>query len=363
MSTPEPAPGAELPALVVAGPAGRVAEVARAGAILRAALIGILVLSVVVPLLIAWTVSLGSSGKPPGDDPAFLVPIVVSSLVLVALALVLLVASHATSKFVARRTGRADVFLDRIVVYKGERTIEVPWSKVKRLDVSSPDYVQVVRAFELRGSTDLAVPTPDPTAQARLLEVGRRPRDPAAPAAAGSPPLRGREGLGSLLLVASGGAGWRSTKRRLELALGLLYVVVMTFVGLVRMGEIVSPAVTFLRTWLASWQIEVLITLAPIIAYRQARAWLGDYSTARAGRAELFEKGILFFRGDQVTVLRWGEIEAFDDGSADVLVVHGRRPEGARETIPTPDEALRVRVLALLDERGVPRADPDRLVS
>jgi len=348
---------AELPLLVAAGPTGRTATAARVLFFLRLGLLALLALSLAVPFIVVAVIPKGPPGKPPAANPAFLVPMIVASSSLLALALVLLLVNHLLQNYVLRRAGRVDVFLDRIVLYKKDRTIEVPWKKVKRLVVRSPDYVQIVRKLELRGSPLRAIPTPSQAAQWQLFELWAKQKDGTlAPGTAASPELLGRGSMGKLLLVAAGSARWKLAKFWLEFVAAGLYAGGMLYAALIREGRITSPWIDLVKSWLWGWQVAILVTIGPIVAYFFARRWLRDFATKRVGRAEVFEAGVVFYRADQMTPVPWSMLGGFDDSSADVieLQLKGSR---VRFTIPTPQEDLRVRVLALLEERGIPRLD------
>ncbi len=82
----------------------------------------------------------------------------------------------------------------------------------------------------------------------------------------------------------------------------------------------------------------------------------------RAGVVTFLEDRIVFERHRTkelafVLTILWEEVAAFDDGETDyVRLVVPKRPN-ARAYVPTKDEETRVRVLRLLEDRGIRRHD------
>jgi hypothetical protein len=101
----------------------------------------------------------------------------------------------------------------------------------------------------------------------------------------------------------------------------------------------------------------VIVLFATIAFYNR---WL----VPRSGVVKFLDEWIVIERFETrgydptaVDTFAWDEIDAYDDGEADYvrLLVRGR--PGARAYVPTKDEETRVRVLRLLEERGVRRHD------
>jgi hypothetical protein len=298
------------------------------------------------------------SGPRPSSGPGTATTIVVASMTVVGVLLLLsLLVRVFLQGYIQRRIGRADVFQDRIVLYKNERSYEVPWHKVKKLVVKSPHYVQIVRSGEIWGGPLYAVPTRDRETQLELIRLWEQSKR-GAPLVVETPKLLGRATTGELLLVASGGAGWKRASYWLHLGIALIYVSAIFSQSLARRGKL--PWMPLVST--GRWEIDFVAT---VISYRFIRRWLRNFTSSRIGRVEFFGDAIHFFRGDHATALLWRDVAGFDDGSGDFvrLVRQGGGKGSDAFTIPTPSEELRLRVLQLLDERGVPRVDTGRLVA
>jgi hypothetical protein len=89
--------------------------------------------------------------------------------------------------------------------------------------------------------------------------------------------------------------------------------------------------------------------------------WKTETILARAGRVTFLDDQVVFEKPGVIVGVRWDEILAYDDGSADfVQVLMKERASSSRAaylTIPTRAERDRVAVLELLDRRGVPRRE------
>lgn len=253
-------------------------------------------------------------------------------------------------RYVARRIGRADVFADKVVIYKNEIVYEVEWRKVKNL-VAKPDYIALYRTGDFGASTTTAIPCGDPETASAIIEIWRQYRRPDAP-----PPTRPAAPGGERLLVASGGGSWKKTKGWINFGLVVIYMTALFRDNIRRSWFPQMPRYTT-----GHWEIDFLIL---IVSYRIIRGWLMRFANARIGRAEFFPDAIKFFSGDDATTVQWSDVTGFDDGSADFVRVLRRGAKlGEWLSVPTPSEELRVRVLDLLEEKGIPRADAAGLVS
>ncbi len=80
---------------------------------------------------------------------------------------------------------------------------------------------------------------------------------------------------------------------------------------------------------------------------------------ARSGHVEFFVDRIAFSKHEGAVEVHWSDLAAYRDGSSEYvqLVRKGDRIASADLAVPTPDEATRVAVLKLLDDRGIAREE------
>ncbi len=103
-------------------------------------------------------------------------------------------------------------------------------------------------------------------------------------------------------------------------------------------------------------------------------AWMAEkLLRPKAGRVEFYENRIAFTKprardgvgtlgfGNDMDVhdftIGWESVVAFRDGSADFVELVSKVNTQSLLTVPTPREEDRVKVLALLTERGIPRRE------
>jgi hypothetical protein len=119
---------------------------------------------------------------------------------------------------------------------------------------------------------------------------------------------------------------------------------------------------------------RVLVRLGVIVAF--GGAYVAErFLRVKQGRVELHQDRIVFlksrsefrwwgwlgYRGSETKLHRvelpWSDVRSFDDGSSEFVMLVGKDGSSSYLTIPTLREEDRVKVLALLVERGVPRAE------
>ncbi len=337
----------EVPLLACVGPTGRAGTLKIVSTVLR-----------FLSLAMFLSIGLVATLVRPGGRLSLTTVLLITCGLLLGF-LVSLIRWFTLDRYVVRRMGRADVYADKVVIYKGDLVNEVEWTKVKRIDVK-PQFTQIVRKGEIGGgSTQFSIPTPDPGQGDEIVAIWERAKKPAAkpvPGAAPEPEAPARESAeGGRILVAGGGDGWKNAKQWVTLGLLAVYLMAL-FRDKIRNAWFPwMPIVTS-----GTWELDFVILL---ITYQLVRSTVMKFLNARIGRAEFFPGLIRFYSGDNASEIAWSEIAGFDDGSTDFVRVL-RRGGSFREqlAVPTPDEETRVQVLALFEERGIPRADPQGMV-